>query len=262
VSAIAGIDPFGFLRTIIHKASDKAPISAEPPNQASSAPASGRSSPLPGSATNTLSGPPGAPTLSYEAFGAVISAQEQTSRAAPISAASGVAGSSSATPLTPAGLVRLNLGDPDENLFPTTANLQKHSAELAQSVNALLASAGISQSPPLSFSVDPNTAQVTVAGNRADTTKIQNLINSNQGLKAQFHQVLAEGSQLAAFQQGLKAVDAYFAAKTPAEIRAVLDQYYSGQSSRPPDITFLYNGSSIELDANGQPLSLSQHAGL
>lgn len=261
MSAIAGIDPFGFLKTTVHKASEKAPISAEQPNQASSTPLGGRS-PLPGSVTNALTGPPGAPTLSYEAFGAVISAQEQTSRAAPIRAASGVAVSSSATPLTPAGLVRLNLDAPDENLFPTPANLQKHSAELTESVNALLARAGISQSPPLSFSVDPNTAQVTVAGNRSDTAKIQNLVNSDQGLKAQFHQVLAEGSQLAAFRQGLKAVDAYFAAKTPAEIRAVLDQYYSGQSSQSPDITLRYNGSSIELDASGQPPSLSQHAGL
>jgi hypothetical protein len=147
-----------------------------------------------------------------------------------------------------------NLIAASDALLPTPANLQNLESELTKNVNAALAQAGISSSPPVSFSVDPNTAQVTVTGDRPDAKAIQDLINGNSALKDEFHTVSAEGSQLAVFQKGLKAVDAYFAANTPAEVDAVIGEYYSGGPPQPPDITLAYNGSAITANADGKPL--------
>src|SRR5262249_37597586 len=121
-------------------------------------------------------------------------------------------------------------------------------------VNALLAQAGISTSPPVSFSVDPNTGQVTVSGDRPDAKAIEDRINNDPALKQEFHDVSAEASQLAVFQKGLKAVDAYLAATTPAEVDGVVRQYYSGGSGQPPEITLAYNGTSIQAEADGKAL--------
>lgn len=142
----------------------------------------------------------------------------------------------------------------DDALLPTPANLQKSSDRLTQDVNAALSQAGISASPPISFSVDPNTAQVTVRSDRQDAKKIEDLINNNRSLKLEFHKVSAEASQLSVFQKGLKAVNAYQAATTQAQIDSVINQYYSGGPAKPGDITLTYDGISIQADANGKPL--------
>lgn len=142
----------------------------------------------------------------------------------------------------------------DDALLPTPANLQKASDRLTQDVNAALTQAGIGASPPISFSVDPNTEQVTVTSDRPDAKKIEDLINNNRSLKLEFHKVSAEASQLSAFQKGLKAVDAYQAATTQAQIDSVIRQFYSGGPAEPGDITLTYNGTSIQADANGTPL--------
>jgi hypothetical protein len=142
----------------------------------------------------------------------------------------------------------------NDALLPTSANLQKSSARLTQDVNAALTQAGIGASPPISFSVDPNTAQVTVTSDRPDAKKIEDLINNNRSLKLEFHKVSAQASQLSVFQKGLKAVDAYQAANTPAQIDAVINQYYSGGPAKPGNITLTYDGTSIQADADGKPL--------
>jgi hypothetical protein len=256
MTTIAGINPFFPLNTGSSGAIDAVQTAEQRVNPFSSTQVGGGSAPQTGFGTNVPVGFSRAPAFSFEAYSALINSQAQG--APPSQAAPGTEDNTSSAPSgtssIPPGLVATKLGDPDDNLLPTPANLQKYSGELTQSVNALLAQAGISQSPPISFSVDPNTAQVAVTGNRPDTAQIQKLINSDPGLKSQFHQVQAAGSQLAAFQQGLKAVDAYLAAKTPAEIQSVIGQYYSGGPSQSPDITLAYDGTSIQVDANGQPL--------
>jgi hypothetical protein len=141
----------------------------------------------------------------------------------------------------------------DDALLPSSARLQGLESSLTQNVNALLKQSGISVSPPVSLSVDPNTLQVTVSGDRPDTKAIEDLINNDSSLKHQFHRVSAAASQLAVFQKGLKAFNAYLAA-TPAEINSVISQYYSGGPGNPPDITLSYDGASIQAEADGKAL--------
>jgi hypothetical protein len=159
----------------------------------------------------------------------------------------------SATRIDPVDLVTIS-SFKDKALLPTPVNLQKYSDQLTQDVNAALTQSGISASPPISFSVDPNTAQVTVTSDRPDAKKIEDLINNNRSLKLEFHKVSAEASQLSVFQKALRAVDAYQAANTKAQLNAVISQYYSGGSIKSGDITLTYNGTSIQADADGKPL--------
>ncbi len=142
----------------------------------------------------------------------------------------------------------------NDALLPSPAKLQSLESSLTRNVNTLLAQAGISASPPFSFSVDPNTEQVTVSGDRRDAKAIENLINNDPALKQEFHRVSAEASQLSVFQKGLKAVDAYLAATTPTEVDAVIRQYYSGGPGTPRDIALSYDGASIQAKADGKAL--------
>jgi hypothetical protein len=142
----------------------------------------------------------------------------------------------------------------NDALLPSPARLQGLESKLTQKVNALLAQAGISASPPVSFSFDPKTLQVKVSGDRPDAKAIEDLINNDPALQHDFHGVAAEASQLSVFQKGLKAVDAYLAAKTPADVEAVIRQYYSGGPAKPPEITLAHDETSIEAAADGKAL--------
>lgn len=143
------------------------------------------------------------------------------------------------------------------NLLPTPESLQSVEARLNQKLNTLFSNAGISSSPPISFSVDPNTDQVTAASNRPDAKQIENLINKDPALKYEFGFANAQASQLSLSQKAIQAQDAYRAANTPAQLQAVISQYYSSPV-QSGSITFSFDGSSVQTEANGSPFPQAQ----
>jgi hypothetical protein len=145
-----------------------------------------------------------------------------------------------------------------DDILPTFDNIQKRAAQLTDSLNAALASAGISPSPPFYLAVDnPNSLHVTVKGSRPDAKKIEDLINGNKTLQNQIHNVDAAASQYAAFAGPAKFSRAYMAANTPAEVSAALAKYgylFGGQQ-RSAAVTLGFDGASIQVDANGKPIT-------
>jgi hypothetical protein len=125
--------------------------------------------------------------------------------------------------------------------LPTPQSLQSVEARLNQKLNTLFSNAGISASPPISFSVDPNNDQVTVTSNRPDAKQIENLINKDPALRYEVGFASAQASQLSLSQKAIQAEDAYLAAKTPAQLQAVISQYYSSPV-QADNITFSFDG--------------------
>ena len=103
--------------------------------------------------------------------------------------------------------------------------------------------------------MDSYTGKVSAKGNRPDAPQIAELIKKNPDVELQIHNVAALSSHVVAMGKAMEADNAYRAAQTPAEINNVVAKYssvYSGQT-KVTDFSLLFNGASVQIDADGKP---------
>jgi hypothetical protein len=142
-------------------------------------------------------------------------------------------------------------------LLPTADNVEKLAAGVSGSLSRLFATAGIDADPAVTFSVDPNTGYVSATGDRADTKRIEDLINKDKALTRQMHDASAIASHVAGMAESLQFQREYRAASGQAQIDAVLAKYsdlFNG-TAQNPEITMGYDGASVQVKAGGQSLS-------
>lgn len=161
--------------------------------------------------------------------------------------------SASATVTISDAAKQLNLNE--QLLLPNPENIRKLSSALTGNLNSLLASAGIRTEPAVSFEIDPNSAHVTVKGNRPDILTIEALVNADKSVQQQIHDVAALSSHAVAMAESLKFNTEYAAAGSKAEIDAVLAKYSGllGGQQRFAAITLGFDGSGIQVNADGKP---------
>jgi hypothetical protein len=140
-------------------------------------------------------------------------------------------------------------------LLPTRANAARLAAEAGEAIGAKLDAAGISREPGFSLKIeDPNSAHVTVTGNRADVQAIEDLINSDPKLQMAVHNADALASHIPAIDRALKYSEEYRAARTPAEIDRVNARYADLLAGRmpPTSIDMSFDKDGLSLSINGE----------
>ncbi|HEX8961804.1 MAG TPA: hypothetical protein VF801_02265 [Rhodocyclaceae bacterium] len=149
------------------------------------------------------------------------------------------ASSASRTPLLDATL-----------LLPTRANAARLAFEAGEAIGAKLDAAGITREPGFQVTIeDPNSAHVTVKGDRADAKAIEDLINADPKLQMAVHNAYAIASHIPSIDRALQYDKEYRAARTPAEIDRVNARYADLLGGRLPP-------TSIEMDFAKDGLSI------
>lgn len=206
------------------------------------------------SAVHVASAPPAgaSPVLrSGEGFGEVLAAVVGgTAEAAPPrpGAATGAAGVATGGSLL--GTATL--------ILPTRAAVQALAAELAESLSARFAAAGIAEDPPVTITVD-DTGGIHVAGDRDDLAAVRSLIDSDEGLQRRIRDTNAIASHAQAMnaERTLAFQQAYRASSDPA---AVVAQFADVFAARPAVMSLEFGGGRIAVAADGASWIAGQDA--
>lgn len=140
-------------------------------------------------------------------------------------------------------------------LMPTRDNVAKLAQAASETLNAKLATAGISRTPSFELDIeDVNSAHVSVKGNRTDAQAIEDLINADPQLQMTIHNAEAIASHIPGIERSMAYQEEYRAAHTRQQIDQVNARYADLLSGNPPaaDIGMRYGAKGIEVTINRQ----------
>jgi hypothetical protein len=188
------------------------------------------------------------------------SARKPASQAAApqTSAVVSLSGGTTAAPLTysAAGTAASGLGHGlPPLLLPTRANVAMLAAQAGDTINAKLDAAGISREPGFKLEIeDVNSAHVTVKSDRPDAKAIEDLINADPKLQMDIHNAYALASHIPAIDRSMAFQKDYSAARTQAEIDAVVARYSDLFSGRlpPTEIAMAFGKDGLQVSINGE----------
>jgi hypothetical protein len=136
-------------------------------------------------------------------------------------------------------------------ILPTEENVRRLSAALSEDLGNFLNESGISAQPPIEIGIDWNSGNIQVKGDRADSEKIESLINGNEKIKGQIRDLEAISSHAAAMADSLKFQEEYLASSNPESVVAKYSYLFS--SHRQSDsISLLFDGNSVQVKSNGE----------
>lgn len=140
-------------------------------------------------------------------------------------------------------------------LLPTRANVAMLASQAGDAINAKLDAAGIPREPGFELAFDDvNSAHVTVKGSRSDAKAIEDLVNGDKELQMTIHNAYALASHIPAIDRAVKFQQEYAAAKTQAEIDAVIGRYSDMFSGHTPaaDIGLSFGNDGLQVSINGE----------
>lgn len=149
-------------------------------------------------------------------------------------------------------------------LLPTRANAAKLAFDAGEAIGAKLDAAGIPREPGFSLEIeDPNSAHVTVKGDRADAKAIEDLINGDPKLQMAVHNADAIASQIPSIDRALKYAKEYRAARTPAEIDEINARYADllGGRMPPTAVGLEFGKDGLQATVNGELLASDRRSG-
>jgi hypothetical protein len=138
----------------------------------------------------------------------------------------------------------------DSLILPTAENVRRLSADLSDELDRFFARAGIGSQPPVEMSVDWNTGNIQIEGERGDTKRIQELINGNADIAADIRNLAAISSHAAAMADSLKFQAEYSADGNPESVAARY-AYLFGSSQPSHDIALVFDGDGVQVMSDG-----------
>ncbi|HEX2966537.1 MAG TPA: hypothetical protein VHO84_12175 [Syntrophorhabdaceae bacterium] len=141
----------------------------------------------------------------------------------------------------------------EDLILPTKENVSRLSAELSVDLDKFLDESGIKSQPPIELSVDWNSGNIQVKGDRVDAEKIQNLINGDEGMKKQIRDLAAIASHVAGIEDSMQFQKEYLASDNPESIVAKYSYLFSS-NHRSHSISLLFEGDSVQVMSDGKQL--------
>jgi hypothetical protein len=139
-----------------------------------------------------------------------------------------------------------------ENLIlPTKENVHRLSAMLSEDLGNFLGESGISTQPPIELDVDWSDGDIKIKGERADSEKIQSLINGNEEIKEQIRNLAAISSHAVAMTDSLKFQKEYLASDN-AESAVARYSYLFGSNQQSDSISLLFDGNNVQVMSDGK----------
>jgi len=137
-------------------------------------------------------------------------------------------------------------------VLPTEENVARLSGELSRELGQLFSGAGISSEPPVDMSIDWSTGGVKVAGDRADSGSIEELINGNPDIAGDIRNLAAIASHAAAMADSLNFQREYLASGDPESVVARY-AYLFGSGRSSSDISLSFDSDGIQVMTDGEP---------
>lgn len=137
-------------------------------------------------------------------------------------------------------------------ILPTEENVARLAGELSKELGQYLSGAGINSEPPVDMSVDWNTGSIKVEGDRADSGRIEQLINGNQDIAGDIRNLAAISSHAAAMADSLKFQREYLASGDPENVVARY-AYLFGSGRSSSDISLSFDSEGVQVITDGQP---------
>ncbi|MDQ5988636.1 MAG: hypothetical protein CSYNP_04397 [Syntrophus sp. SKADARSKE-3] len=138
----------------------------------------------------------------------------------------------------------------DSLILPTAENVRLLSAALSDELDRFFARAGIESQPPVEMSVDWNSGNIQIGGERGDKKQIEELINGDADIAADIRNLAAISSHAAAMADSLKFQAEYRTSSNPESVAARYACLFgSGQPSH--DIALVFDGDGVQVMSDG-----------
>jgi hypothetical protein len=139
-------------------------------------------------------------------------------------------------------------------LLPTEENVSQMLKEVQGQLREKMASAGISESPSFEFNEDPATGRISISGDRPDKAKIEAMINDDQQLRLNLHNVRAMASNLPLMKAAAQYAQAWANATSDSQRTAVYNYYRSLFESLHSETTLSMGAGGLALTLNGDAI--------
>jgi hypothetical protein len=134
-------------------------------------------------------------------------------------------------------------------ILPTEENVARLAGELSNELGQFLSGAGISAEPPVDMNIDWSDGSIEIKGDRAESGRIEQLINDNQDLAGDIRNLAAIASHAAAMADSLKFQREYLASGDPeAVVARYAYPFGSGRSSSDISLSFDSDGVRVMTD--------------
>lgn len=136
-------------------------------------------------------------------------------------------------------------------VLPTEENVHRLSAVLSEDLGDFLSESGVSTQPPIELDVDWSNGDIKIKGERADSEKIQGLINGNEEIKEQIRNLAAISSHAVAMADSLKFQKEYLASGNAESVVAGYSCLF-GSNQQSGSISLLFDGNNIQVMSDGR----------